>query len=224
MINRRVIVAANYMKFKQLLEEENKDEALLFALGLLESGEKNVIDLYQDILAPSLNQMECKLDDHNICIWKEHVRTAIIRTIVECSYPYVIKQRKQMTTSPAQVAVVLCPPQEYHDVGARMAADFFTLCGYQVIFVGSDTPYQDFYQAIYTIEPDVVAISVSNFFNLVATKRIISELKKACSKELYIVVGGSAFQGDKEKIKTVGADAYVNNFKDVEQIVRSEVQ
>lgn len=217
-------MAENYMQFKELLEEENKDEAVLFALQLLESGEKSVIDLYQDILAPSLNQMECKLDDHNICIWKEHVRTAIIRTIVECCYPYVIKQRKQTNQGTGQVVVVLCPPQEYHDVGARMAADFFTLCGYRVIFVGSDTPYQDFYQAIYAIEPDVVAISVSNYFNLIATKRIISELRQACTKDPYIVVGGSAFEGDKEKIKTVGADAYVSKFKDVEQIVRSEVQ
>lgn len=217
-------MAENKMKFKKLLEEENKDEALLFALQLLETGEKNVIDLYQDILAPSLNEMECKLDDRNICIWKEHVRTAIIRTIVECCYPYVIKQKKEMNQSPAQVAVVLCPPQEYHDVGARMAADFFTLCGYKVVFVGSDTPYQDFYQAIYSIEPDVVAISVSNYFNLVATKRIISELRKACTKDPYIIVGGGAFEGDRDKFKTVGADAYVSNYKDVEQIVRNEVE
>ena len=212
------------LKFKQFLEDENKDEALLFALELLESGEKNVIDLYQDILTPSLNQMECKIDDHHICIWKEHVRTAIIRTIVECCYPYVIKQKKKLDQNLAPVVVVLCPPQEYHDIGARMAADFFTLCGYQVVFVGSDTPYQDFYQAIHSIEPDVVAISVSNYFNLVSTKRIICELRQACTKETYIVVGGSAFEGDMEKVNLVGADAYVKSYQDIELIARNEVR
>lgn len=212
------------MKFKKFLEDENKDEALLFALALLESGEKNVVDLYQDILTPSLNQMECNLDDHNVCIWKEHVRTAIIRTIVECCYPYVIKQKKNLEQEFAPVVVVLCPPQEYHDLGARMAADFFTLSGCQVIFVGSDTPYKDFYQAIHSIEPDVVAISVSNYFNLVSTKRIICELRQACTKKPYFVVGGSAFEGDMGKVNLVGADAYVKNYKDIELIAGDEVQ
>lgn len=51
--------------------------------------------MYTKILAPSLNTMECKIDEKNICIWREHVRISIIRTIVECCYPYIMKERHE---------------------------------------------------------------------------------------------------------------------------------
>ena len=47
----------------------------------------------------------------------------------------------------------------------------------------------DFYNAVYAIKPSVVAISVSNYFHLVAAKRMIEELKKAVDYDLKIVVG-----------------------------------
>lgn len=212
-----------YEKFIRLLEEEKKEEALSFIMELLKNKEIDIIDLYTNILAPSLNNMECKLADQNICIWKEHVRTAIIRTIVENCFPYVIEKKKELNYANQGTAVVLCPPEEYHDLGARMVADFFTICGYHSIFVGSNTPYQDFYNAIEVIHPDVVAISVSNYYNLVSTKKIISDLKKVDSCSFKIIVGGYAFNRNTENYKMVGADYYANTYLDIEKIVRNEV-
>jgi len=30
--------------------------------------------------------------DADVCVWKEHVRTSIVRTVVEAAYPYVVKE------------------------------------------------------------------------------------------------------------------------------------
>ena len=67
-----------YEEFLELLEAENKQMAVQYALDLLDSGKMDVKNLYVQILTPALNKMECRLDDRNICIWKEHVRTAIL--------------------------------------------------------------------------------------------------------------------------------------------------
>lgn len=213
----------HYHAFVALLEEEKKEEALFYIMDLLKNKEVDIIELYSNILAPALNNMECKLEDKNICIWKEHIRTAIIRTIVECCFPYIIEKKKELNYSEAKTAVVLCPPEEYHDLGARMVADFFTICGYHSIFVGSNTPYQDFYNAIEVIHPDVVAISVSNFYNLVSTKKIIGELRKVDTCSFKVIVGGHAFQQNPENVKMVAADYYANTFEDIVRIARNEV-
>jgi len=212
-----------YEKFIALLEDENKEEALSFALDLLKNKDMDVIALYTNILAPALNKMECKLADKNICIWKEHVRSAIVRTIVECCFPFVIEKKKELNYLEGGIAVVLCPPEEYHDLGARMIADFFTICGYKAIFVGSNTPYIDFKNAIDVIHPNIVAISVSNYYNLVCTKKIIEDLRKVNHNPFKIIVGGYAFEKIQENYKLVGADYYANSYFDIEKFARNEV-
>ncbi len=211
-----------YQQFEQIFEAENKEEAVKYIMEKLHSREIEVIELYSSILTPMLNNMTCKLADKRICIWKEHVKTGIVRTIVENCYPYVIAKRNELNYPKKGLAAVLCPPEEYHDLGARMVADFFTIGGYEAIFVGSNTPYQDFYNAIHVIQPEVVAISVSNYYNLVAAKKMIEELKKALSYPVKIVVGGYAFHDDQEKYKLIGADYFAKSYEDILQLAESE--
>ena len=162
-----------YKQFEAFFEEENKEEAVKYILEKLQAGEIDVIDLYTTILTPLLNNMTCKLADKRICIWKEHVKTAIVRTIVENCYSYVISKRNNLNYPRRGVAAILCPPEEYHDLGARMVADFFTIGGYEAIYVGSNTPYKDFYNAVHVVRPEVVAISVSNYYNMFAFYNMI---------------------------------------------------
>ncbi len=205
-----------FSEFKKYFDEENKEKAVGYILEKLDKKEIDVVELYSNILTPALNNLECNLEDNRICIWKEHVKTAIVRTIVENSYLHVIEKRNLENRPPKGTAVVLCPPDEYHDLGARMVSDFFTICGYDSIFVGGNTPYNDFYNAVSLIKPDIVAISVSNYYHLVATKRMVEEIKNAVDYPLKIVVGGYAFHKDKDnKLKTVGADFYAGSYEDI---------
>ncbi len=213
----------NSDKFMQILENENKEEAVDFAMGLLKSGAVDIIKLYSDILKPALNNMQCSLADKDICVWKEHVRTAIVRTIVECCYPYVIEKRNKENNPKRGNVIIVCPPEEYHDLGARMVADYFTICGYNAIFVGNNTPYDDFYNAADKINPDIIAISVSNYYNLVVTKKIIEDLRKKISKNTKIVVGGYAFTRDSKNISIVGADYYTDTFEDIKIVTEKEM-
>lgn len=207
-----------YEEFLELLEAENKQMAVQYALDLLDSGKMDVKNLYVQILTPALNKMECRLDDRNICIWKEHVRTAIVRTIVECCYPYVIKERDKFGLAQNKTAVVLCPPEEYHDLGARMVADFFTLCGWNAIFVGSNTPYEDFYNAAKLIRPDIIAISITNYYTLVVARKIIVDLKSLLGDTTKIVVGGYAVRESSGNFETLGADFRFETIDDIKKL------
>ena len=209
--------------FDHLLQGDHKPEAVEFALDLVASGKIDPITLYTEVLTPSLNNMQCAIDEKNLCVWKEQVRTATVRTIVECCYPYILKEKARINPPKRGTAVILCPPEEYHDLGARMAADFYFLCGYDAIFVGSNTPYSDFYNAVDLIKPEIIAIGVSNFYNLFITKKIIQELKSRIGDSAKIIVGGNAFQIDPNNLALVGADAIVQTFEDVCKLADGEV-
>lgn len=205
-----------YDDFISYLEEENKEKAVQLILNKLDSGEIQIVELYTKVLAPALNNMECKLEDKRICIWREHVRSSIIRTIIECCYPYVIKER--INEGNSKRAVIVCPSEEYHEIGARMAADFFVICGFNTTFVGSNTPKEDFMAAIDVVKPDYVVISVTNYYNLVAAKRAIDKIKKEAKFKGIIIVGGHAFKNNMVAVKQVGAEKYIDSFEDIEKL------
>ena len=212
----------NQQKFTELLHSENKEEAVKFALGLIESEQVGIVELYTEILGPALNNMYCSLDDMDLCVWKEHVRTAIVRTIVESCYTYVLKEKEKAHQTPKGTAVIVCPPEEYHDLGARMVADFFTICGFDTIYIGSNTPFDNFNNVAKIIKPKVIAISVSNYYNIVVTKKIIEDLRGKIGDETKIFVGGYAFATNRSNVSLVGADYYAGSFEDIKKIIEGE--
>lgn len=208
-----------YNNFINLLELEDKEDAVNLILSSLEEKKIDIISLYNNILAPSLNNMKGDTDDVGVSIWKEHVRSSIIRTIIECCYPYVIKQKNEMykNTNYGKV-IIICPSEEYHDIGARIVSDFFTLCGYNTIFVGSNTPKDEFLKAIDYINPKYLAISVTNYYNLVEVKSTIKKIRNYSNKKLIILVGGHAFKNNSEAFRNIGADMVIDNFDDIKKL------
>lgn len=206
-----------YNEFVSLLEIEDKENAVNLILSLLEDGKIDIVTLYTDVLAPSLNNMVYNVEKDEGCIWKEHVRSSIIRTIVECCYPYVIKEKAYKDTNSGKV-IVICPPDEQHDIGARMVSDFFTLCGYDTIFVGSNTPKNEFLNAINFVNPKYLAISVTNYYNLVAVKDTIEKIRNSTNNKLKILIGGHAIVDNQEALKNIDADMVINNFNDIRNL------
>ena len=103
-----------------------------------------------------------------------------------------------------------------------MVADFFTICGWNAIFVGSNTPYEDFYNAAKIIRPDIIAISITNYYTLVVARKIIAELKLLLGDSVKIVVGGYAVRESSHNFETLDAHYRVETFEDIRNIT-SEV-
>ena len=204
-----------YEEFITHLEGEDKWSCLNYALSKLRSGEVDVVSLYEQLLAPSLNKMECH-EDQDTCIWKEHIRTSIVRSILESCYPFVIRERDYKYKGPVQKkAIVVCPTDEYHEMGARMVADFFALSGFTTVFIGANTPESVIVSAMRYHRPDYVAVSVTNYYHLFSVKRLISSIREAMPEGSKVVVGGSAFIGRHGAVEEVGADLHLRTFSDI---------
>ena len=206
----------------QTIEKQEKDQAFKLAFAALDKGELTIPELYQQVLATTLNNLmvsEAEMDD---LIWYEHTLSSIVRSIIEAAYPYVLKEREKQKRVCDKRVLVFCPAREDHEIGARMVADFFVIMGYKVTFLGANTPESTVQRAVANLKPDYLSISVSNRYNLFETKRLIQSLRQNTTDAVKIIVGGSAFSNNEQAAQEVGADLLMKTFGDVEKLRKNE--
>lgn len=183
---------ATYLNdFMAILNTEDKEKAVQFAIQLLESETVDIKTLYMELLAPSLTHFFCTEQDEDVCIWKEHTRTSIIRTILEISYLFILKSMPKRKEH-AKKIVVLTPAFELHEIGAIMNTHFMLLEGLNASYIGANTPKQEILSAIRAYQPNYIALSVTNPYNLIVTKQTTEDIRRFFP-EVKIVLGGQAF-------------------------------
>ncbi|HWQ31208.1 MAG TPA: cobalamin B12-binding domain-containing protein [Negativicutes bacterium] len=207
----------NSERFIEYLKSGDKDSCLMCTVGCLHQGMLDIRTLYEDILGPALNQLHgCHMENEN-CIWREHISTSIIRTIIECCYPFVRQAGREKQKKNIKV-LVFCPENELHELGARMVTDFFTLYGYDAIFIGANTPSAQIKAAVAYEKPKYVAISVTDYYNLVSAKKAIELVRSSAENIVFIIVGGNAFRDNRDRVKEIGADVYMERFEDIKRL------
>jgi methanogenic corrinoid protein MtbC1 len=211
-----------YDEFVSYLNAEDKEKSVQFILSHLGDKSIDVLALYNEILTPAMYADFCPEAEREICIWKEHIRTSIVRTIIECAHPYIIEERnKKYGPECKGKAVVVCPPEELHELGARMVTDFFSLTGFSVTFVGANTPQDDIINAIKYVNPDYVAVSITNYYNLVATRRLVLKMRETIkSSSFRLILGGQACRENPDACEKIGADIVLQTFEDIKNLTK----
>lgn len=205
----------NKLELIEQIHKLNRKKATLMALDLLNSKSISIFELYEDVLKKALYQIECAEHDRE-CIWKEHVETAIVRTIIEVAYPFIIEELKSIKLNGKKVLVV-CPPEEYHEIGAKMIHDFFLLNGFESTFIGANTPLEVILDSIKFTNPDFVALSVTNLFNIVYAKKIVDQIR-VIKKDVKILAGGQAFEHE-GSLEAVDVDLHLKDYKSIGELL-----
>jgi len=197
-----------------LIRNENKSEAFIYSQNALKEKKLTIRELYEDVLRNALYEIDC-LENDAECIWKEHVKSAIVRSIIEGSYTYVLEESKLVKKRNKKVLVV-CPVEEYHEIGAKMAHDYFLLTGFDATFIGANTPLDVILNAVTYTKPDYLAISVTNYYNIINAKRIIEKVKSV--KENIVILGGGQAFGSQDALDTCKVDIHIKTFDDIQGI------
>lgn len=201
-----------FNEFMSYLKLEDKAKAVSFAMGLIEMNQVTLEELYLEILAPSLIYFQCVEKDEDICIWKEHFRTSVIRTILESCYVHVLKRVESSKVNGIKI-MVLTPAFEYHEIGAIMNTHFMLLEGFDAYYIGANTPKSEIISALRAYHPDFIALSVTNPYNIVVTKQTTDEIKRYFP-EIGIILGGQAFREPKN-VKHLTYDYILNTLDDL---------
>ncbi len=215
-------IEETYAGFRARLDAEDKAGCVMFALSVLQSAVLDIPTFYERIVAPAAREQRCTMRQRALCIWEEHVRTSILRTVIECCYPELTKVRR-LNGDPRTKgsALIVCPPEEYHELGARMVTDLFTLCGFEVTFVGANTPQQDILTAVTVVHPVLVGISITSPYNLIAARRTIQQLialRTDTGGTFRIVAGGQALKNDTCRATSWGVDLLAQSYDDIRRI------
>ena len=199
-------------QFTDLIAKEEKEQLIGILIDAFDKKEITVRELYKERILPSIEDFECPFQEDPLCIWKEHVRTSITRTIIEIIYPYLLKERKP---SNGKKIIMTCPSEEYHELPLRVVSDWFELNGFKTIFAGGNTPLASLILALDYEKPDYLGLSVSNPYNLYRAQNIIEAIRNK-DKSIGIVVGGRAFNKNSAFVKKMDYDIFLKNIDDID--------
>lgn len=116
--------------------------------------------------------------------------------------------------------VVTSIANEFHEIGARIVADSLEFEGWDVKYLGSDTPLKDLIELLKAQEPFALGLSVSMSFNLENVIKAVEKIKAVPElKDLKILVGGRVFNDNPGLWEKTGADAWARNSDEAVQIV-----
>lgn len=181
-----------YPPFLAFLNHEDKDGAIGYVMTLLHEKKITLEDLYEDFIGPALLDFTCLLEDHEICVWKEHFRQSIIRTLTGATYPFVMERVKD-TAKNGKKALVFCPSGEYQEINALVVHNYLLLAGFDSRYIGTDTNRGDVLSAVRVLKPDYLVLNVTSHFNVVESKKIIEAIKTKYPS-VRIVLSGRGFE------------------------------
>lgn len=147
-----------------------------------------VANLHLDVIQPAQVEIGRLWQENAITVADEHLATAISQLAVSHLYrhlPPVLPNGKRV--------VVSCAEGELHEMGARIAADFLEMAGFDVRFLGANVEAASLGAMVRTARPDVVVLSAATSLCFPGLRRTIAAVRAAGGPTLPILVGGAAF-------------------------------
>lgn len=162
--------------------------------------------LYEELFRASLYKVGWLWENNQISVAIEHLATSITENMMTFVYPIIFSADKI-----GKKAIITCATQEFHQIGARMVADVFELCGWDGYFLGANTPENDLFEMIKDKKPDVLGISVSIYFNIRAFLELVERIRVHFPNQ-HILIGGQAFQhGGREIVNKLPNSIYIES-------------
>lgn len=189
-------------EFFNFLINGNSAEALKFSKSMVKDRE-SLQSFYDKIVTYSMYEVGLMWEKGLISVAQEHLATSIVMRIM--SYLYVNFILIENTKGKA---IITASVNEHHEVGARIVADFLELDGWDVKYLGANTPNDELIKIIKEEKPLFIGIAVTLAFNIIQVKELISKIRSdsQISPDLKILVGGYAFLIGTNNSKKIGAD------------------
>lgn len=148
----------------------------------------SITDLYEEVLKVALHEVGSLWERNQISVATEHLSTAIIEGIMNELFEQIISGKKFN-----KKAVVACVENEMHQVGIKMVADVFEMNGWETYFLGAGIPTSELLKFIKQVNPNLIAISLSVYFNYSSLIKMLSAIRESFP-QIEIIIGGQALK------------------------------
>lgn len=172
-------------------------------------------EFFEHVVRNALYEIGELWEAGKVSIAKEHMASSISSRIISNIYMNFLDN-----PSVKGKIVVTSIANEFHEIGARIIADSLEFEGWDVKFLGSDTPLIDLITLLRDQQPFVLGLSVSMSYNLEKVIYAVEKIKATPElKDLKILVGGKIFNENPGLWEKTGADAFAKNSEEAVQIV-----
>jgi methanogenic corrinoid protein MtbC1 len=145
-------------------------------------------DIYENVIRRALYDVGVLWEEGKISVATEHLSSAIVESILNELYSKIISRYRT-----DKIVVAASVEKEVHQIGIKMVSDVFEMNGWNVHFLGADTPSNDLLKFIDTVNPGIVALSVSIYFHYPELLKIIETIRKK-HPLLTIIIGGQGLR------------------------------
>jgi len=171
---------------------------------------EDLAGFYLDVVQPAMEEVGRLWERDEISVAEEHQASAIVSRTMAVLYTRLVHHDVTRGS-----AVVTAATNEFHDIGSRMAADLLEVDGWDVTFLGANTPDDELLKLVRKLHPDVLGVSVAMPFNLDHARRTVAAVHEDPDLDgTRVLVGGRAFALRPESAEWVGADAMAVDARD----------
>ena len=176
-------------------------------------------DFYLEIFAPALKRIGDLWSKGKINVAQEKLATQITLGEME-----KLRAMQRITRRETHRVLVACVEGEQHCVGARMAADLFSMEGWVVDFLGPDVPTSTLVKMINDRRPHLLALSVTMKRGMTQALRVLSQVARLTVRP-RILLGGSAIEKGKlphgKNVSYLVASDALNGVRLAQNVLRS---
>lgn len=172
--------------------------------------------LYEHVIKEALYEVGDLWENNQISIATEHLASAISEAVLNDLYLKISADQDRDFS-----VVITSVENEFHRMGQKMVSDVFEMHGWHVNALGSNTGIEDIIFFIETASPDIVALSVTLYFNMENLYDMLHQLYRRFPQQ-NILVGGQAFtQGEFDQLKKYPNVTYVKDLDALEKIIQN---
>jgi MerR family transcriptional regulator, light-induced transcriptional regulator len=193
-------------KFEAALLAGRRTEAMGIVTAAIDGG-RGLVDVELNIIQPALYDIGEKWQSNRVTVAQEHLATAIAQSLMTVGL-----LRSPPSASTGKRVLLACVAGNRHAIGLQMVSDAFQLAGWDVNYLGADTPTSALVAHASAWKPNIIGLSVSFAAQLRAVKEAIAQLGQTLgAARPAVIVGGFAMNRFSQLASVVGADAHCVN-------------
>ena len=154
------------------------------------------------MLAPSQDRIGELWHEGALNVAQEHLATSITMSVMD-----TLREEMQPRRLLGMRAVVTPVEDDEHVLGARMVADFLSMDGWEVDFLGKGTPAKDLVEFVRQRDVDIVALSCTLPEFLPNAREATAALGKL-NPAPKVLLGGLAVDAEELDVLSLGGDAF----------------
>jgi len=176
----------------------------------------SVRDLYLHVLQPAQREVGELWHRGAISVAEEHYCTSATASVMAQLQPYF-----QRTPRNGRHLLAACVAGDLHTIGLQMVADFLAYDGWEVSYLGADTPISNIRDMVAAQGVDLLLLAASLPQHVPLLRELVASLRRnPATSHVRVVVGGHIFVHDAALWARTGADAWATSAADAVRVVR----